>query len=81
VLGDRMLNTVWDIFEALLSARYRKDKREDLHRANLFLERLRFQVRYCHDEKLINSKQYAVISGLVLETGSMVGGWIKSLKI
>ena len=80
VLGDRMLNTVWDIFEALLSARYSKDKRDFLNKANLNLERLRFQVRFCYDEKLISEKQYAYICAMLLETGSMVGGWIKSIK-
>ncbi len=80
VLGDRMLNTCWDVFEALINARYLKDKRSELSRANLALERLRFQVRYCYDEKLMSEKQYAFVSRLIYETGSMTGGWMKSLK-
>jgi hypothetical protein len=35
VLGDRILNTSYDILEALITARYTKDKRGILIKANL----------------------------------------------
>ncbi len=79
VLGDRMLNTSYEILETLIAARYANDKRELIFRANLSIERLRFQVRICFDEKLISEKQYEYICGLILETGRMVGGWLKSV--
>ena len=47
VLGDRILATTYDVFDALLEAKYSSTKRPMLDRANLLLERLRFQVRLC----------------------------------
>jgi hypothetical protein len=75
-----MLNTTCNILDSLIAARYSKDKRDILFRANLHIEQLRFQVRLCHDEKLISEKQYLYISGLIIETGSMTGGWLKSIQ-
>jgi hypothetical protein len=79
ILGDRILNTTYDMFEALLAAKYSRDKREWLHKANLLIERMRFQVRICYDEKLVSQSQYAFLSRLLHETGSMTGGWLKSI--
>jgi hypothetical protein len=47
VLGDRILATTYDVFDALLEAKYSSTKRPMLNRANLLLEHLRFQVRLC----------------------------------
>ncbi len=80
VLGDRILNTSYDILEALITARYTKDKREILIKANLCLERLRFQVRLCFDERLFSEKQYEYICRLIFETGNMTGAWLKSVS-
>ena len=80
VLGDRMLATAYDVLDTLVEAKYARAKRQLLQRANLLLERLRFQVRLCLEEKLISVRQYEYVSGLVDETGRMVGGWMKSVK-
>jgi hypothetical protein len=80
VLGDRMLATAYDVLDLLLEAKYSRVKRQLLDRANLALERLRFQVRLCQEEKLITVKQYEFVSGIIRETGQMVGGWRKAVK-
>ena len=80
VLGDRILSTTYDVLDTLLEARYTHARRPLLQRANLLLERLRFQTRLCFEEKLISAKQYEYIGALVDETGRMVGGWAKSSK-
>jgi len=80
VLGDRILATTYDVFDALLEAKYSSIKRPMLDRANLLLERLRFQVRLCMEEKLITARQYEHVAGLIQETGRMTGGWLKAAK-
>ena len=80
VLGDRILATVYDILDSLLEARYKREKLSLLREVNIYLERLRYQVRLCHDEKYISIRQYEYIAGLINEVGSMVGGWIKDVS-
>ena len=81
VLGDRILTTTYDIFDSLLEAKYCKSKVEILSKANLLLERLRFQVRLCFDEKLLSRRQYIYIAGIINEVGRMVGGWLKASRL
>lgn len=80
VLGDRMLTTTYDVLDTLIEAKYSRAKRELLQHANLLLERLRFQVRLCVEEKLISVRQYEYIAGMIHEVGLMVGGWVKSVR-
>jgi hypothetical protein len=80
VLGDRILATTYDVFDALLEAKYSSTKRPMLDRANLLLERLRFQVRLCMEQKLMTVRQYEHVAGLIQETGRMTGGWRKAAK-
>ena len=80
VLGDRMMTVTYDVLDALIEAKFSRSKKALLVRVNLLLERLRFQVRLCMDERLISVKQYEYVSGMIHELGSMVGGWIKSVK-
>jgi hypothetical protein len=80
VLGDRMLATSYDVLDLLIEAKYSREKAGLLRRANLLLERLRFQVRLCMEERFISVRQYEYISEMIHETGSMIGGWIRSLK-
>jgi hypothetical protein len=80
VLGDRMLATTYDILDTLLEAKFSRVKKSILQRANLLLERLRFQVRLCVEERLFSIRQYEYVAGLIDEVGRMTGGWLKSLR-
>ena len=80
VLGDRMLGTTYDVFDLLIEARYSRSRVPLLRRANVMLERLRFQVRLCMEERLISVRQYEYIAEMVNEVGRMVGGWLKSTR-
>jgi hypothetical protein len=80
VLGDRLLATGYDILDTLLEAKYSHGKRTLLERANLLLERLRFQTRLCQEETLISVRQYEYLAALIQETGKMVGGWRKAAR-
>jgi hypothetical protein len=78
VLGDRLLTTTYDILDALITCRYVKAERAaELRRVNLLLERLRFQVRLCQDERLISVRQYEYLSTLLQTLGGLVGSWEK----
>lgn|GEM_PF-452592 len=77
-LGDRALNTAYDVLDALIEARYTSDRSALLRRANLHLERLRFQIRLSSDLRLISIRQYEFLAERVNEIGKMVGGWRKS---
>ena len=78
VLGDRLLANAYDVLEWLVEAKYSKQKTALLDRANVTLEKMRFQYRLAHDEKLINTRQYESAVRLVDEVGRLVGGWRKS---
>ena len=80
VLGDRILSTAYDVFDTLLEAKYSTIKRPLLDRTNLLLERLRFQVRLCVEQKLMTMNQYEYLAALIQETGRMAGGWRKAVK-
>lgn len=79
VLGDRILENVYELFDMLIEAKYGRDKLPLLDRANLRLERMRFQVRLAHDEKLIGPSQYEVAARLIDEVGRLVGGWRRAV--
>ena len=80
VLGDRMLATVFEVLDALLEARYQRERAPLLRRANVLLERLRFQIRLCADERLISLSGYEHVSRLVDEVGRLVGGWERACR-
>ena len=67
-------------FDLLIEARYSRSRVPLLRRANVMLERLRFQVRLCMEERLISVRQYEYIAEMVNEVGRMVGGWLKSTR-
>jgi hypothetical protein len=78
VLGDRVLTTTYDVVDLLLEAKYSRSKRAILDRVNLLLERLRFQVRLCVEERLMTVHQYEYLAEMIQQTGRMTGGWRKS---
>jgi hypothetical protein len=49
VLGERIERNLYDLLETLIRAKYTRQRREFLQRANLSLEILRFQVRLAKD--------------------------------
>ncbi len=79
-LGARMENLLFDILESLIEAKYKKEKKSFLQRANLNLEKFRFFVRLCYDMRFINVKKYEYVSREVNEVGRLIGGWIKAIE-
>ena len=81
VLGERMENSLYDVLDTLIEARYCREERAALlRRVNIILERFRFQVRLAKDLGCLGLKQYEHVSSLVQEVGRLAGGWEKTCK-
>lgn len=74
---QRIEGIALDVVEDLIEARYSRDKRAILKRANLRLEKLRVLLRLSHKMRHLSHDGYAHASKAVNETGKMLGGWIK----
>ena len=81
-LGDRMQDTMYGALDRLIDAKYarRGQKLDALSKANLLLERLRFQGRIASDKRCMSPKQHGYFSKLVNEAGTSVGGWMKQQR-
>lgn len=80
ILGTRTTNILYDILEALIRARYAKEKLSQLEAINTELDILRYQTRLLLDFQLIALKRYEYIGKQINEIGSELGGWIKQQK-
>ncbi len=77
-LGERLESRLLTVLETLVSAAYSKQKAVLLQQANRDLEVCRHLWRLCYDLQLVSVKRYEYGSGLLLELGKQVGGWIRS---
>ena len=66
-----------DVVEDLVEARYSRDKRAILARANLRLEKLRVLLRLCHTLCYLPHARYEHAIRAINEVGTMLGGWRK----
>jgi hypothetical protein len=66
-----------DLIEDLIEARYSKDKKAILKRANLRLEKLRVMLRLSHKMRYLSHEGYEHASRNINEAGRMLGGWLK----
>ncbi len=74
---QRIEGIALDVVEDLVEARYSRDKRATLRRANLRLEKLRVLLRLSHKMRYLSHDGYAHATKAVNEAGKMLGGWIK----
>jgi hypothetical protein len=79
-LGDRTLDTTYTVLDLLLEAKYGRDKAALLERANLLLERLRFQLRLAHDLRALTPAALGALARQVDEVGRLVGGWLRQAR-
>ena len=78
VLGERLERNLYDILEALVRAKFRRDRRELLDEANMCLDILRFQVRLAKDLDLLSVKRYEYVARRLDDMGKEVGAWLKA---
>ena len=80
VLGDRLVNGLYDLLEGLVAARYSTAKLERLEPLNARLDLLRLQIRLLHSFQLIDERRYEHVARLVEEVGRQLGGWISQQR-
>ncbi len=78
VLGERTERNLDDLLEALIRAKYTRQRREFLEQANLLLEILRFQMRLAKDLQCLKVESYGFATKAIDEAGKLVGGWLRS---
>ena len=74
---NRIDNLALDIVEDLVEARYSRDKRPVLARANLRLEKLRVLLRLCHGLGYLPHARCEHAMRCINDIGAMLGGWRK----
>ncbi|BBD55732.1 unknown protein [Planktothrix agardhii NIES-204] len=77
MLGDRMINCLYDILETLILARYSAEKLSYLESLNSQLDILRYQTRMLLDFQLISLDRYEFAGQQINDIGTDLGGWIK----
>ena len=79
-LGQRIENTLYDLMDILIDAKYTKEKASLLRRANLALQRLRFQTRLAKDTRCLSMGSYEYGIRHIVDVGKQIGGWEKSIR-
>ena len=74
---NRIDNLALDVVEDLVEARYSRDRRAVLARANLRLEKLRVLLRLRHALGYFPHARYEHAMRCVNDVGKMVGGWLR----
>jgi len=73
--ANRIDNLALDVVEDMVEARYAREKRHILARANLRLEKLRVLLRLCHESHYLPHGSYEYAMRAINEVGSVLGGW------
>ena len=77
VLGERIERKLYELLETLIQAKYSKERKELLGKANLALEVLRFQLRLAKDLQCLKIDSYGFAAKSIDEIGKLIGGWLK----
>ena len=80
LLGDRIIAGLYDLLEALIQARYARDKLDILTPLNSKLDILRHQTRLLLDFHLLPIHRYDYAGQHLNEIGTDLGGWIKQQR-
>ena len=81
ILGERIINNLYDLLESLIKARYMKgNKTQYLQELNLKIDIIRYQTRLLYDFGLFSRKRYEYISQQINSIGIDLGAWIKQQK-
>ena len=75
-LGDRIITNLYAVLEALVAARWSRDKRPLLEPAAARLDLLRIQTRLLHDFRLIDLARYEHASRLITAIGKQHSAWL-----
>lgn len=68
------------MLEREIEANKKYYKKTTLQELDVEIVKLKYYMRLSHRLKFLPTKKYEVWSGLVVEIGKMLGGWLKSMK-
>lgn len=68
------------ILERIIEANKKYYKKTTLQDLDVQLMILRHYIRLSYDLSFLPQKKYEVWSGMVIELGKMLGGWLKAIK-
>lgn len=79
-MARRLEDSVFSFYELLIEAtRSTKRKRQLLVQADVELEKLRLYVRMSQQRRLTSISQYHFATGVLVEIGKLLGGWLKTV--
>jgi hypothetical protein len=78
LLGDRIQTTALDVLECLIEATYTRDRKGQLARSNLGIEKLRFFFRLAVELHYLDQRRYQHAARTLDEIGRLIGGWAKA---
>jgi hypothetical protein len=76
-IGDRMISTLYELLETLITIRYQREKLSRLQTINSKLDILRYQTRLLLDLELFSAQRYAFAAELLNSIGTDLGSWVK----
>lgn len=76
----RIENLVFDVFERLVEARYTRERRGPLERANLDIQKLRLLLRLAHDKRYLDNRAFDKAMVDLDDAGRQVGGWLRASR-
>src|SRR3989344_5495184 len=81
-LGQRIESTILDALELISSAQYqpRSTKLNKILQASDKVDILKYLIRLSCETKSLTPKRYGILATHTVETGRMLGGWIRSLQ-
>jgi len=80
-LARRLEDTAFTFYELLIKAfRATRRKHQILHQADLELDKLRLYTRLSQARKYTSPRQYRHASGMLVEIGKLLGGWLKTIS-
>ena len=79
-LGSRLENTLHNLLNQLLAAKYRHDKLPFLDEANLLAEQLRYQLRFARELRLLAVNSHQQACEALDRIGREIGGWRRQVK-
>jgi hypothetical protein len=81
-LGQKIDTVTLEILELVIIAGYshQNQKLPILQKISFKLDFLKVLLRLSWESKCLDHKKYQLLTGLVIEAGKMLGGWIKILQ-
>ena len=76
-LGNRMVSSLYELLESLVTVRYQRQKLGNLQGINSKLEVLRYQTRLLFEFELLSVKRFEFAGQQINAIGIDLGGWIK----